>query len=499
MNAPMTSGLRLTIRVYKQGLGDAFLLGFHTANDSARWVLIDCGVVGRQDAPIYMQAVAADIAHTTSDTAHPDGHLHCIVVSNLRWDHVSGFVQAAPIFHKMAVDEIWLPATEDPGNEQAHRRAGETQQRLQALRRVVPGLSAPAPDLARRLTRVLSLFGDHHDATANGATAPEASAAALAILRSLEQTGTRLRYLDVRIAPQRLFSDLPMVRVYVLGPQAEGNTPGRRHQLAAEQGALDLAGTFLAAAQKTLGLTAAEESQWKELLERNLPFTPNQQITVATQTVDGQESSIFQPSTHARFFATRYFAASESWRRIDYDWLGVAQSLALTLDHSANNASLMLAFELVDSERVLLFPGDAQLGAWHAWDALSWTMRDGGQERHVTAHDLLRRTVVYKVAHHCSQTGTLLAGGLERMERGDLVALLPVSRAAARELGWDLPYAPLLQRLRNKTRGRVLITDPEESPLAARRKPDDLTEADWRKFQQAVCETSLYTQYTLNV
>ena len=325
-----------------------------------------------------MQAVAADIAHTTSDTAHPDGHLHCIVVSNLRWDHVSGFVQAAPIFHKMAVDEIWLPATEDPGNEQAHRRAGETQQRLQALRRVVPGLSAPAPDLARPPDKGAEPFrGWNHDATANGATAPEASAAALAILRSLEQTGTRLRYLDVRIAPQRLLSDLPMVRVYVLGPQAEGNTPGRQHQLAAEQGALNIPGAiFSAAAQKTLGLTAAEESQWKELLERNLPFTPNQQITVATQTVDGQESSIFQPSTHARFFATRYFAASESWRRIDYDWLGVAQSLALTLDHSANNASLMLAFELVDSERVLLFPGDAQLGAWHAWDALSWTMRD---------------------------------------------------------------------------------------------------------------------------
>jgi hypothetical protein len=498
MRASRSEAPRVTIRMYRQGLGDAFLLGFHgVEKKSVRWVLIDCGVVGRKDAAARTQKVAADIAATTKSARHPNGHLHLLVVSNVRWNHISGFVYAAKTFQKMAIDEIWLPATEDTGNEQARQRVRERQTRLKELHRVARDLSAPAEDLARSMTGVLSLFGECQDSAAAPAAdaAPEQSAAALALLQTREQTGTRIRYLDVSAEPQLLFPDFqPAIRVYVLGPRVRVEAGGAGRDPAAEKGARDLAGSFLAAAQNNLGLTPEEQNQWKEILERNLPFAPSLQTTFINNDKGGRD---FKPAPHADFFETRYFAESESWRRVDNDWMSVARGLALALDQEANNASMVLAFELVESEKVLLFPGDAQLGVWKSWDALKWALSDNG--RCVTARDLLRRTAVYKVAHHCSQTGTLIEGGLKLMERGDLVALLPVDRASAKTLGWDLPYAPLLNHLRAKTRGRILITDPQEQRLNARPKPDDLTEAEWQAFRNAAHETDLYIEYTLSV
>src|SRR5262249_3224770 len=63
-----------------------------------------------------------------------------------------------------------------------------------------------------------------------------------------------------------------------------------------------------------------------------------------------------------------YFRNADAWRRIEGDWLGVTEQLALALDNHTNNTSLAMAFELEPGGRVLLFPGDAQVGNWLSWD-----------------------------------------------------------------------------------------------------------------------------------
>ncbi len=55
-----------------------------------------------------------------------------------------------------------------------------------------------------------------------------------------------------------------------------------------------------------------------------------------------------------------------AYRSISNDWTDAADVLALKLDSDTNNSSLVLAFELPDG-RVLLFPGDAQVGNWESW------------------------------------------------------------------------------------------------------------------------------------
>lgn len=107
----------------------------------------------------------------------------------------------------------------------------------------------------------------------------------------------------------------------------------------------------------------------------------------------------------------QYYGAAFDWRRIDHDWLGVVEDVALKLDADTNNTSRAMAIEL--GGKVLLFPGDAQVGNWLSWQDHSWKTADGGGE--ITASALLSRTVLYKVGHHGSHNATLGDEGLELM------------------------------------------------------------------------------------
>src|SRR5262249_31166571 len=114
--------------------------------------------------------------------------------------------------------------------------------------------------------------------------------------------------------------------------------------------------------------------------------------------------SVDPPDLLATFYDQFYFGRypdgllpDQSWRRIDADWLGAAAEFALQLDSATNNTSLVLAIELVDSGKVLLFAADAQVGNWLSWQTLSWKI---SESETVSGPDLLKRVAFYKVGHH---------------------------------------------------------------------------------------------------
>jgi hypothetical protein len=171
------------------------------------------------------------------------------------------------------------------------------------------------------------------------------------------------------------------------------------------------------------------------------------------------------------------------------------------MDDFTNNTSLVLAIELTDSGKVLLFPGDAQFGNWNSWDSVKFATRPN-----VTAADLLARAVFYKVGHHASHNATLRKRGLERMVRPDLVAMIPVDQSEAKKKGpkhaggWKMPYPALYDALKAQTRGRILRAD--EPAIGKPQRPDGVTDREWSEFEKRVKrgpknDLDLYVELTI--
>jgi hypothetical protein len=129
------------------------------------------------------------------------------------------------------------------------------------------------------------------------------------------------------------------------------------------------------------------------------------------------------------------------------------------------DTSLALALELAD-RKVLLFPGDAQVGNWLSWGDQTYPADDAKDGPRLTIDELLSRVIFYKVGHHASHNATLRDRGLELMTDPDLCAMIPVVEKTAHEQktktapnGWAKPYANLYKRLEERTGGRILRGD----------------------------------------
>src|SRR5262249_31694347 len=112
---------------------------------------------------------------------------------------------------------------------------------------------------------------------------------------------------------------------------------------------------------------AAEDQTSSEIHNSSLPF--DKQARQYTH----------QEAQDVKFFKENYFN-KDPWRQISDDWLSFATELALKLDRDTNNTSLALAIELVESGKVFLFPGDAQVGNWESWQDRTWQV-DGSPKK----------------------------------------------------------------------------------------------------------------------
>jgi hypothetical protein len=135
---------------------------------------------------------------------------------------------------------------------------------------------------------------------------------------------------------------------------------------------------------------------------------------------------------------------------------------------------------------------------------LAWNVTDpNGAQRTVKVADLFPRVVFYKGSHHASYNGTLTGYvegvGLEEMTHPDLVCVVPVDRAMSKEMGWDrtLPWTPLLTRLKEKTRGRLVLTDRNEIPPDSKTIDPTLSATERERFAEQVVVTDDHVDYML--
>jgi hypothetical protein len=423
---------QVKVRMYRQGLGDCFLITLPRAGGKPFYLMIDCGVIlGTSNAVAMMSNVVQNIVDTTG------GHIDLLIATHEHWDHLSGFVQAKDLFSKLDVSEVWVAWTEDPNDELANSLRKEGQALRMALSQAAMRMQlSGGADGAAEVTGLLEFFG----AAGSGTTGD-----ALKVIKSLPKQKP-LRFC--------LPSDPPVelpgagARVYILGP------PHDLKQIKRFNPSKSAPETYGMAAFGAVASALMPRATEDDL---SAPFDVSAQIPL-------------EAAKQMRFFQSHYWGEDadggekdQSWRNIDASWLDSSTSLALQLDSATNNTSLVLAIELENGE-VLLFAADAQVGNWLSWQDLKWTVE--GKE--VTGPDLLSRAIFYKVGHHGSHNATLKEKGLEMMTNLE-IAMIPVNHEMALKKRWgNMPLPDLLTRLNATTGNRVLRIDADPPPELAK-------------------------------
>lgn len=480
-SSPASSRLRpppggAVIRMYRQGLGDSFLLAFAGKSRSAPvYVLVDCGAhFAQPGGRETMLHVIDDLIECTG------GRIDVVVATHEHTDHLSAFKHSARrLLHgDLKINQLWLAWTECDDDELAQQLRGERVKAKQAIEAALEKLkkdrSFEQPStqaLAKRLNAANQFFAINDQADDDtiptlarklGLAKPEKVTGNELSLALLKDIAREVRFFSPGDAPVSIPGAMNS-RAYVLGPPRQLSllkrsdpSGGDRHE------------TFLTSAVgldsfATAALQGKEEYSAYEQADFCFPFDERRRLDLYGKGTGEELSPEYQ-----RFFK-RFYGALDSWRSIDRDWLFAAGELAMHLDRHTNNTSLVLAFELGEpgTGPVLLFPADAQVGNWLSWQSLTWQL--GG--RQIDVSDLLRRTAVYKVGHHASHNGTLARDetgsdyGL-RLIPDRLIALIPVDQAAAEELpGWNMPYEKLYTFLKQKTHGNILRSDDSDRKL----------------------------------
>jgi hypothetical protein len=439
--------------MYRAGTGDFFVLLFKKGNTISFRMMIDCGCIngGKETFKPLL----------TNLEQHAGKTFDLLVVTHQHADHINGFEKCKDLFDKFTFKKVWFAWTEDDTDPIANDYRANHSELTKALNIA-----------AARLTGLLDtnyyekLFKDDvgsdlmvegkrrfiHSLASLSALNPVAGfAAAGQPLPTMVELFKDYKIVKANtevecLEPGDVKFDLPGapgIRFYVLGPprdrtfldrtEAEGEAFEKRQ----EKSTIDF--SFLSA-------VGAGPSAGKEVdapFESRYEAAPDDGIRKAYQD-DGD------------------------WRKIDHDWLYSAGSLAMRYERSINNTSLALAIQFEHSERVLLFPGDAELGNWQSWHKdLEWAVKINGQITPKKADYFLNKTVFYKVGHHLSQNGTARGKGIDLMTSPDLTAMATLDFKKIND-GWlnTMPNDLLGAELIRKTKGKFYFVGDCKKILA---------------------------------
>ncbi|MEY3443435.1 MAG: hypothetical protein RLZZ519_1716 [Bacteroidota bacterium] len=498
----------IKVRMYRHGFGDCFLVSFMAEGSRCFSMLIDCGLKkNAANGNSLINEVVTDLKRELVHEGSLEPRLDVLVITHEHWDHLSAFLPTEDINHfkDFKIGQVWLPWTENPEDEEAVQinsrlrkgavalglgaaklaKVEEEESELMARFGGGAAIAKGRSDFHQQLNEVLGFYGfSVKEVSENEIRFDPDGKVSIESQRAMEnvielgKSSNGILYL----APGSEVNGagLPSgIKVHVLGPPR--NSLIHKSNPSAGQNKETYFGF------ENGGLTGMVDGLLSMGLDNPNPTAPDPSRPFK----QGRGMTVNEASQDS-FFQQHYFNPEEKHRRIENSWLNVVGQFALQLDSATNNTSLVLAIELEKSGKILLFPGDAQVGSWLSWHAYEWNSQ-GSQKR--TTQELLERTVLYKVSHHGSHNATVKEKGLEMMTHPDLVAMIPEKEKSYN----GILHQPLMEELDRRCKGRVIVSAdiqyPPEDLLT--RKPNGLSEEDWENWKRDLHVQGNYVEYTV--
>lgn len=456
----MKNKVNVNVKMYRMDdeLGDCFLITFKK-DDRVSTMLLDFGTFNNHKSSIArLREIATNITEEQID-----GKIDIAVGTHQHNDHLNGYYHAADILNGK-IEQVWLSWLDDPKNHEANevrKIHSGLHQTLTLISKELKSLkSDDVTDKTDIIDEMVQAYGD------------EKSVKPALAMDTLKQMGRKkTQYLlPGKIMTIPSFSG-DEVRVYVLGPPVSRNllrdiTPGKDESYDKHLSMMGLNSRRLLGALK--GKNNEDNNERDELefpfnAEYKIPLKLIEELKEGNKEIRNNEKFFYKnneklienPQALLNVY-DKYKSEDASDRVIDGVWLDQVDRLSLFMDSYTNNSSLCLAIELVQSGKVLLFPGDAQTGNWNSWFDVKFPKNT------LTTEQLMENTVLYKVGHHGSHNATLVKA-LEMMKREDLIAMIPVHKKdkniTSKTRPWKMPATNLLKRLKESTENRVLRMD----------------------------------------
>src|SRR4030095_13960159 len=217
---PVNANKEVRVRMYRQGLGDCFLITFPRDPEPFH-MLLDCGALKSKHYDTeLMKEVVDDIKTETG------GRLDIVAATHEHWDHISGFYDAEKIFKEFAVERVWVAWTEQPNNKAAKLLKEKFKKEKKAVEMALARMPNDKKNqqlriYKRAITELFGFFGGL------GATAGKS------------KKGVTDRSWDIMLGlgkkqycyPQKRpleFEGVEGVRVYVLGPPEDPDYIAKR-------------------------------------------------------------------------------------------------------------------------------------------------------------------------------------------------------------------------------------------------------------------------------
>ncbi len=482
--------------MYTMGTGDCFVLNFMNDDDETQFkLMIDCGV---------QQISGANIKpYINNLIEHTNGEVDALLITHEHNDHVLGFQRAEKQFREeFKIKELWLPWTEKDDDTLVKDWKEKYGQKKKSL--------AMASSLLKEKTETPLFKGIYRTQL------PENEAKDLSFKTRLSITESLLELSDLNTDPFSVegeYTDgLRGMRI------AKSLVDKSKHRILDTGKVLENIDGLDNVRIYILGPPKKWEEVKNEHGKDGETYKHNNELNVVKSfsclPFEDENSEAPFDEYHLDKFSQKdpmqkeYFLDKNEFRRIDFDWLQSAANLSLRLTRAINNLSAVLAIEFIDSGKVMLFPGDAEIGSWKSWHEINWNQKGKDGETHLTK-DLLNRTVFYKVAHHLSHNGTAKEQGINQMNNSDLVAMATLDYSVIQS-NWKntMPNRGLVKDLLNKTKGRLLISnvddmfyDKEETkPLEKEieKRIDSMNSKDKKRFQEQLVTDDLFIQFTVD-